>query len=104
MGHVNHVKSINSRAGCNIETDVLDIHFRILISALRALVILNAANTADPPSVNGRMRALLLREPLLVVLGILFPALFAILEFASAGESSAGVPGQTWLCHHFFPT
>jgi hypothetical protein len=46
----------------------------------------------------------LLRDSALVVLGFLFPALFALLEFASAGESFAGVPGQTWICHHFFPT
>jgi hypothetical protein len=46
----------------------------------------------------------LLRDPALVVLGFLFPAPFALLEFASAGESFAGVPGQTWICHHFFPT
>jgi hypothetical protein len=50
------------------------------------------------------MLALLLRDPTLVVLVFLFPAPFAILEFASGGESFAGVPGQTWLCHHFFPT
>jgi hypothetical protein len=55
-------------------------------------------------AVNGKMLALLLRDPTLVVLVFLFPAPFAILEFASGGESFAGVPGQTWLCHHFFPT
>jgi len=50
MGRVNHVKSIDSRTGCTVETDILDIHFRILILALRALVILNTAGSADPLS------------------------------------------------------
>jgi len=50
MGHVNHMKSIDSRTGCTVETDILDIHFRILILALRALVILNTAGNADPLS------------------------------------------------------
>jgi hypothetical protein len=50
------------------------------------------------------MLAVPLLDPALVVFVLLFPAPLAILEFASAGESFAGVPGQTWICHHFFPT
>jgi hypothetical protein len=34
----------------------------------------------------------------------LFPVLFALLEYASSGESCAAVLVQTWLYHHFFPT
>jgi hypothetical protein len=50
------------------------------------------------------MLALLLRDPAPVVFGFLFPGPFALLDFASAGEAFVGVPGQTWICHHFFPT
>jgi hypothetical protein len=82
----------------------LDIHFRILILVPPALVTLNTAGSASPLTINGKMLALLLRDPALVVLVLLFPAPFAILEFASAGASFAGVHGRTWLCHHFFPT
>jgi len=35
---------------------------------------------------------------------VLFRAPFAVLAWAYAGESCAAVLGQTWLCHHFFPT
>jgi hypothetical protein len=50
------------------------------------------------------MLPLLRRDPALAVLDFLFAASFAILEFVSGGGSFAGVPGQTWLCHRFFPT
>jgi len=47
MRCVNHVKSIDSRTGCTVETDILDIHFRIPMLALRALVMPSTAGSAD---------------------------------------------------------
>jgi hypothetical protein len=72
---------------------------------LRALIRVNPSDAGHPRStVNDPTLVHLLRDPALVMFVVSFAAPFAILECASAGESFAGVPGQTWLCHHFFPT
>jgi hypothetical protein len=53
--------------------------------------------------INDQMKVRLPTWHLLRLVGF-FPVPFAIREYASAGEVSAFVVGQTWLCHHFFPT